>query len=269
MKVLQTVIFILTFSFAALGQNQMILSGVLVDEGKAAIPNTTITATDKKGNQLKTVTDQNGFYELALTDGIYKIEADTNNPGFEKLTIEEFNAVIDRVFKNQTAYKKFDIVIKVNRDFTEKYGTRLFSDSIPGTINVSGSIYDQQGAVILGTKITFKSKQEIEYIVRPNMEGNFSINLPVGIYQIEATANGFRKFRQSNYRVVASHKRKMFFDIVLEVGEPSTSYAPVWKDSQNVESGNTKISNKILQRPLEKLPKAQNKNKRKNTNNKQ
>ncbi len=96
----------------------------------------------------------------------------------------------------------------------------LFSDSIPGTINLSGTVYDQQGAVVLGTKISFKNKQGIEYLAKQNMEGKFSIDLPVGIYQIESAANGFEKYKVKNYRIVAADSRKMFFDVVLEVSEP-------------------------------------------------
>lgn len=212
MKILQILVLVLFISALVFGQNKIKLSGVVTDENKGIIPNTVIMATNQKGDRFKTVSDQEGFYELLLPDGIYRFEADTQNPGFEKILIEQFKITIDRAFENELAYKKFDIVIKVDKDFTEKYGTSLTSDT--NTV-LTGTIYDQQGAVIPNVEIYLKNEKGKEYKVKTNNEGIYIIKIPAGVYDVEFQHNFFKSYKVKKYLISPSYKGKVFFDVSL------------------------------------------------------
>ncbi len=84
------------------------------------------------------------------------------------------------------------------------------------TTNLSGRVFDHNGAVVLGSKIHIKSSKEKKTLVKtPNDEGVYSVSLAPGFYSIEVQTAGFKKFEIKKYRIVSSDK--MCLDIVLEI----------------------------------------------------
>lgn len=135
---------------------------------------------------------------------------------------------------------------------------------------LSGTVYDDNGAVVGGAIVKITGSDEKEFISKTNEEGVFEIRLFPGNYFIQVEMPGFQTFRLEKYRIAPSFKSRMNLDIVLEVeevepcGPAGSGDGCIMADPIDMNKTEIKISDKILQRPLEKLPKAQNKTKRKN-----
>ena len=84
------------------------------------------------------------------------------------------------------------------------------------TTNLSGRVFDETGAVVLGSKIHIKSfKERKTFVKTPDDEGVYSVSLKPGFYSIQVQTAGFKKFEIKKYRIVSSDK--MCLDIVLEI----------------------------------------------------
>jgi hypothetical protein len=141
---------------------------------------------------------------------------------------------------------------------------------------LSGTVYDPTGAVIPRVNVEFTTSKGEKFKSFTNEEGFYWIFLPKSKYELPSsndlnkTANklikyeivfndnpysGFQKFVIKDFILSG----KMQLDIALEA--KSTKPTSITDDME------TEISNKVLQtRPLEQLPKEQNKPKRKNKN---
>ncbi len=87
---------------------------------------------------------------------------------------------------------------------------------------LSGTIYDQSGAVIPNAEVILKSKRGKIYTSRTNEEGIYEFEVLEGLYSIEIKKNSFKIFKIKNYFVSPSFKGKMIFDVTLIVtGEVS------------------------------------------------
>ncbi len=147
---------------------------------------------------------------------------------------------------------------------------------------LSGTVYDANGAVILDTKITAINDRGEKFKALTNDEGIYILDLPFDLYDRKTSAGfkiakyeitvehkHFKKYLLKDFNFVPSYKGKMYLDIALDVDNSNCGVAGCLPNLQPVESPDLKISDKILQKPLEELPKEQNKTKRKNKNNKQ
>jgi len=160
------------------------------------------------------------------------------------------------------------------------FGLVIFADALKAVL--SGTIYDANGAVIPETKITAINEKGEKFETKTNSEGIYVLNLPFNLYDTRTSSNykiakyeivvdrekGFEKFVLKEFKFVPTYKGKMNLDIALDVYNTNCGVAGCLPYLQFVESQQSEVSNKILQRPLEKLPKEQNKSKRKNKNNK-
>ena len=143
---------------------------------------------------------------------------------------------------------------------------------------LSGTVYDANGAVIPATKITAINEKGERFETETNGEGVYVLNLAFNLYDTKTSSDfkiakyeividrekGFEKFVLTDFKFVPSYKGRMNLDIALDVYNTNCGVAGCLPYLQFVESQQPEVSNKILQRPLEKLPKAQNKTKRKN-----
>lgn len=142
------------------------------------------------------------------------------------------------------------------------------NDSATQTI-LSGTTYDDSGAVIVYATVKFRGSDNIEQVTKTDEEGAFEIKLKAGNYFIQFEALGFQLLKIEKYRIAPSYKGRQILDVVLESGENSEPCGYSGVDCLNqtpIENETTKTSDKILQKPLEKLPEEQNKSKRKNKN---
>jgi hypothetical protein len=150
---------------------------------------------------------------------------------------------------------------------------------------LSGTVYDANGAVIPETKITAINQKGEKFETLTNDEGFYFLDLPFTRYDsklffdfvmakyeiiVDRENWGFEKFVLKDFRFVPSYKGKMNLDIALNSinPEPCGYSGADCLNTPVIKTTKAKISDKILQRPLEKFPKEQNKTKRKNKNNK-
>ena len=87
MKVLQILVLIFGLTVFANAQ-KVILSGTLADETGAVISNTKITATNTSGKTFLAYTNDDGIYQLEISNGIYSIEFEA--AGFKIYKIEKY-----------------------------------------------------------------------------------------------------------------------------------------------------------------------------------
>lgn len=81
---------------------------------------------------------------------------------------------------------------------------------------LSGTVYDQKGAVIPSAEIKLKGKTGKDYKVKTNDIGKYEIQLYEGIYTIVFTANLFKNLKIKNYKIISISYGKMALDVSLE-----------------------------------------------------
>ena len=146
---------------------------------------------------------------------------------------------------------------------------------------LSGTVYDATGALIPKVKVTAINEKGEKVESLTNNNGVYSLSLPFNLYDSKTSSanfkiakfeivvdlenRGFEKFVVKDFKFIPAYSGKMFFDIALDSRNPEPcGYAGAdCLESPLVENTEEKVQNKVLQRPLEKLPKEQNKNKRK------
>jgi hypothetical protein len=140
-------------------------------------------------------------------------------------------------------------------------------------ITLSGTIYDENGALVTNAEIKVIGSDKILKSTVTNNEGVYEIKMPIGDAAIQVRANGFQTYFLKKYRIVNSTKGKMIIDVVLigRKDHESCGYSGgdcISLNDVDVDIEKLEVSNKISHKPLEKLPKKQSKSKR-NMNNKQ
>lgn len=147
---------------------------------------------------------------------------------------------------------------------------------------LTGTLYDATGAVIPKEKVTAINEKGEKFEALTNEDGVYSLSLPFNSYEakkptpdfrvaefeivVDLEYRGFEKLSIKDFKFVPAYSGKMFFDIALDSRnlEPCGYAGADCLESPVVENTKEKVQNKILQRPLEQLPKKQNKTKRKN-----
>ena len=147
---------------------------------------------------------------------------------------------------------------------------------------LSGTLYDAVGAVIPDVKIMAINEKGEKFEALTNDNGVYSLMLPFNQYDAKTSSSnfkiakfeivvdlenrGFEKFVTKDIKLIPAYSGRMFFDIALDSRNPEPcGYAGAdCLETPIIKSTKQKVQNKILQRPLETLPKEQNKTKRKN-----
>ena len=142
-------------------------------------------------------------------------------------------------------------------------------EQINQKIKLTGVVYDANGAVVVGAVARAADINGKIFRTATNDEGIYLLKLLPGTYRIEFEQPGFKKLVLEKYQVVNSTYGKLNQDVVFrEVINPEPcGYSGadcLTSEPIKIENSKTEISDKILQISLEKLPKQQNKNKRKN-----
>src|SRR4051812_44892858 len=73
----------------------------------------------------------------------------------------------------------------------------------PATNTLSGVITDPSGAAVPGAMIQVRSSGK-EQRARTNDQGEYSINLPAGVYQVRVIAKGFTLAQRQNFAIKGS-----------------------------------------------------------------
>lgn len=123
-----------------------------------------------------------------------------------------------------------------------------FSSAQKGT--VSGTVVDEHGAVIPGTRIEFISDKGRTFSSSTIADGEYRIELESGLYKVIASRAPFTDFIFANYWVPQSSLR---LDIALRCIDCKTLDCPL-ADLPLVDAPSLIIAKDIQYRPLEKLP---------------
>ncbi|MEP6903933.1 MAG: carboxypeptidase-like regulatory domain-containing protein [Actinomycetota bacterium] len=88
--------------------------------------------------------------------------------------------------------------------------------------NLSGTVFDETGAVITQTKVAFTSKTGKVFNTVTNQDGIYQIELNEGNYLIEFYKEGFKPYKFENYKL--AFRSKMQLDVSLDVGAMIDTY---------------------------------------------
>ncbi len=111
-----------------------------------------------------------------------------------------------------------------------------------GKGSISGSVLDPQGAVVSGAQVKAKSIETgVVFTSTTDSAGLYRLNLlPIGTYNVEITAQGFKTTTQSNVQVGVGRDSGLG-SIHLSVGETSTTIE-VTGDAPLIETTQSQIS---------------------------
>lgn len=83
---------------------------------------------------------------------------------------------------------------------------------------ISGRITDQNGAVVMGAKVTIVARSVNARVSRiSNEEGQYAADLDPGVYDVFVDANGFKKAKRKSIPV--EREGRNYVDFVLELPE--------------------------------------------------
>ena len=111
---------------------------------------------------------------------------------------------------------------------------------------LSGTVYDQEGAVIFGTKITLTNKDGKKFEVLANDEGIYKIIVRAGTYLIEVIHphnQAWEKFSIENYELPPIPK--MNLDLTLRVSEEYTKKYGTPVNGEPIKNNKSKRKTKI------------------------
>ncbi len=98
---------------------------------------------------------------------------------------------------------------------------------------LSGTVYDINKAVVVGTEILIKDTNNKIYKTKSDDSGEYEVTLPFGDYTIEFSQTGFKILRVINLKINSETKKT--FDVTLEVGRcedcNGAIYGKRWDDS--------------------------------------
>ena len=121
------------------------------------------------------------------------------------------------------------------------------------TGSIAGVVKDAQGSVIAGAKVTIRGiGTGLVYSTRSGGEGYFTFPvLPVGSYDLEVQATGFRDYRRKG--IALDTNAALRLDAELDVGSASETVS-VTDDALHVETVETQLGQVITGRQMAAVP---------------
>ncbi len=118
---------------------------------------------------------------------------------------------------------------------------------------IFGTVYDQQGAVIPGGKITVtNTATQMERHATTDHEGAFQVlELPIGNYKVRAERDGFRSIISPEQKLLINQALRI--DFKMEVGA-ATQTVEVGAQAAAVETVNSTLGQSVTGRTLTNLP---------------
>lgn len=278
-------LFILLFGFSYSVKSQADcrygLKFIVQDETGKNIENVKLELTG-----LDSKTKLPSYVKLIRLDDAYVFTSwagQTVNGNFQvRISADGFNVYEQRVNFPVCKIQTFEIRLKIlkNAEKLIKMSENALTNAQKAIL--SGTIYDAVGAIVPEVKVTAINEKGEKFEAITNNEGVYSLNLPYNLYEARTSSasfkiakfeivvdleyRGFEKFQIKDFKFIPAYSGKMFFDIALDSRNPEPcGYAGAdCIESPAVKITKEKIQTKILQKPLENLPKKQNKSKRKN-----
>ena len=140
------------------------------------------------------------------------------------------------------------LVLAVTVVFSNDFGQSSNSLQAGGPkMTLTGTIYDIHGSVIAQGRVTALRTDGTRYDVTTDEGGIYRFELPLAIYKLSATAQGFCPTTVERFQIVNSTYGKMSLDLVLQVGN---SY-PGCKHEITIRKKSQRRSRKTLKRIIE------------------
>src|SRR5262245_47928063 len=118
--------------------------------------------------------------------------------------------------------------------------------------NITGVVTDPSGAVVAGAEITIlATATNVAKTTISETGGQYNVPLAPGIYQIQVSLPGFKKYQAGNVVVTAATTVRL--DIKLEVGAIS-EVVSVTPDLARLQTENAKITTAVQNRLVDELP---------------
>ena len=114
------------------------------------------------------------------------------------------------------------------------------------TIQVKGTLLDPNDAVIVGARITVRAKDRTTRAYT-NEEGVVEIEVPVGNYEVEIDATGFKRLVLTNLEVMIGMTKELKFHL-----EPLVIMGhPICCDSEYIEKVHSPLTERIKPRKFQ------------------
>lgn len=129
----------------------------------------------------------------------------------------------------------------------------ILSPAQEATGRIFGTVYDQQGAVIPGVRVsTTNTATQMERSATSDREGSFQIlELPIGTYRVKAERDGFRTVLSTEHRLLINQALRI--DIKMEVGA-TTQMVDVGAEASAIETVNSTLGQSVTGRTLTDMP---------------
>lgn len=118
---------------------------------------------------------------------------------------------------------------------------------------ITGVVLDQQGAGVPRVKVVATNvATQLTFTRETGEDGSYTIpQLPIGQYEVEASAAGFKTFRQSNLTIEVAQRLRL--DIRLEVGAISES-VNVTAEIPRIQTEDSMLGTTVERKRIEELP---------------
>ncbi len=128
------------------------------------------------------------------------------------------------------------------------------SQTQSASADLSGTVRDPQGAVILGATVTAKNKAtNLTRTATTNDDGVYQfLNLPPAEYELTVEAPNFKKATYPSVRLTVGQSGTL--DVALEIGEASVNVVIDAGGTELIETTRTNVSNTIDQQRINNLP---------------
>jgi hypothetical protein len=84
---------------------------------------------------------------------------------------------------------------------TQRLNGQSGSPATRGLSMVSGRVFDQNGAVIVGSEVSLAGDQGAKFGAVTNDEGIYRVDLPAGFYSLQIRASGFSTLTLECYQI--------------------------------------------------------------------
>ncbi len=165
------------------------LEGEIKGKDGKVIKRATISIIDEDGNNIyNTTSSENGGYTLELKNGSYTIE------------------VIAQSYKPLSK--------KINVRNGTLYGGKLSMERAEFTL--SGKVLDEKGYPVAGAGVTVRNEDgDIVSTTQTNIDGIYSVSLPVGEYTVTIEAENFKKM-DANFKIMETGEISGKETIIME-----------------------------------------------------
>lgn len=118
---------------------------------------------------------------------------------------------------------------------------------------ITGTVVDQNGAGVPAARINVTLRtSNLKYSGTSSQDGTYSIGqLPVGGYELEATASGFKTYKQTNITIEVSQRLRI--DIKLDVGAVTESIN-VTAEIPRIQTEDSSLGTTVERKRIEELP---------------